>query len=50
MSLPSVQYQYTEDESGKSVQRFSHRFDNAYYSIDKVYVTKKFSSGQLTSP
>ena len=40
MPLPPVQYQYTERKVAKVSSDFHVRFDNAYYSVPKVYLHK----------
>ena len=40
MPLPSMQYQYMERKTAKVSGDFHVRFDNAYYSVDKVFLHK----------
>lgn len=40
MPLPSTQYHYMERSTAKVSSDFHVRFDNAYYSVDKVYIHK----------
>ena len=43
MPLPSMHYEYMERKTAKVSSDFHVRFDNAYYSVDKVFLHKKVS-------
>lgn len=42
MPLPSMHYEYMERKTAKVSSDFHVRFDNAYYSVDKAFLHKKY--------